>query len=163
MNGLENKTYVILLVISNLVAILQLIAAIKWPRISRLSFFLLFAWASWINWTKSQYTPQFYLDYADLAWSGWYRNFINGWFAGHIQLAVGVIATCQALIAFSMLMKGWIYKIGGISAIIFLISILPLGVGSGFPCTAIMAVAIYILLKKNSNKFIWESNKMKVK
>jgi hypothetical protein len=39
MNGLDNKLYVTLLIISNLVAILQLIAAIKWPRIARLSFF----------------------------------------------------------------------------------------------------------------------------
>lgn len=161
MNGLENKTYAILLIISNLVAILQLVAAIKWPRISRISFFLLFAWASWTNWTESQQAPQIYLEYANLTWSGWYKDFINGWFADHIKLAIGVIATCQALIAFSMLMKGWIYIIGGIGAIIFLISILPFGVGSGFPCTAIMAIAIYILLKKSSNTFIWENKKLK--
>ena len=61
MKGLDNHVYVILLVISNIVAILQLIAAIKWPRIARLSFFLLFAWASWTNWTESLRAPQFYL------------------------------------------------------------------------------------------------------
>ena len=93
MKGLSNELYVILLIISNLVAILQLIAAIKWPRIARLSFFLLFAWASWTNWRESQLTPHFYLEYADLTWSGWYRNFIRGWFGDHIQLAVGIIAT----------------------------------------------------------------------
>lgn len=159
MKGLDNELYVILLTISNAVAILQLIAAIKWPRIARLSFFLLFAWASWTNWNESQQTPQFYLDYADLTWSGWYRDFIQGWFADHIQLAVGFIAICQGLIAISMLLKGWIFKIGGVGAILFLVSILPFGVGSGFPCTAIMAIAIYIFLKKHDNKFIWESNK----
>lgn len=159
MKGLDNQLYIILLVISNVIGILQLTASIKWPRIARLSFFLLFAWACRTNWTTSQQTPQFYLDYADLAWSGWYSDFIRGWFAGHIQLAVGFIATCQGLIAISMLLRGWIFKIGGIGAIVFLISILPFGTGSGFPCTAIMAVAIYILLKKHNNKFIWESNK----
>ena len=156
MKGLSNELYVILLTISNVVAILQLIAAVKWPRIARLSFFLLFAWASWTNWTESQQAPQFYLEYADLTWTNWYQDFINGWFARHIQLAVGLIATCQGLIAISMLLKGWVYKIGSIGAIIFLVAILPFGVGSGFPCTAIMAIAIYILLKKNDNKFIWE-------
>jgi len=155
MKGLDNHVYVILLVISNIVAILQLIAAIKWPRIARLSFFLLFAWASWTNWTESLRAPQFYLEYADLTWSSWYRSFIKGWFAGHIQLAVGFVAISQGLIAISMLLKGWIYKIGSVGAIIFLLSILPFGVGSGFPCTAIMAAAIFVLLRKHEHEFIW--------
>jgi len=160
MNGLDNKLYVTLLIISNLVAILQLIAAIKWPRIARLSFFLLFAWASWTNWAESQRAPQFYLEYADLTWSNWYRNFIKGWFADHIQLAVRFIAACQGLIAISMLLKGWIYKTGLVGGIIFLLSILPFGVGSGFPCTAIMATALFILLKKNDHDFIWSPVKL---
>jgi len=155
MKGLDNHVYVILLVISNIVAILQLIAAIKWPRIARLSFFLLFAWASWTNWTESLRAPQFYLEYADLTWSSWYRSFIKGWFADHIQLAVGFVAISQGLIAISMLLKGWIYKIGSVGAIIFLLSILPFGVGSGFPCTAIMAAAIFVLLRKHKHEFIW--------
>ncbi len=158
MKGLDNELYIILLTISNAVAILQLIAAIKWPRIARFSFFLLFAWASWTNWIESQLTPQFYLDYADLTWSDGYRNFIKGWFSQHIQLAVGLIATCQGLIAISMLLKGWIFRIGSIGAIIFLLAILPFGVGSGFPCTAIMAAAIIVLLKKHNNEFIWQKN-----
>ena len=159
MKGLDNQLYVTLLIISNIVAILQVVAAIKWPRIARLSFFLLFAWASWTNWTESQQTPQFYLEYADLTWSNWYRSFIKGWFTGHIQLAVGLIATCQGLIAISMLLKGWVYKIGSVGGIIFLLSILPFGVGSGFPCTAIMATALFILLKKHNNEFIWTRGK----
>ena len=161
MRGLDNHLYLTLLIISNIVAILQLVAAIKWPRIARLSFFLLFAWASWTNWTKSQRAPQFYLEYADLTWSNWYKNFIKGWFADHIQFAVGAIATCQGLIAISMLLKGWIYKTGLVGAIIFLLSILPFGVGSGFPCTAIMAIALFILLRKNNNEFIWSQQKLK--
>jgi hypothetical protein len=159
MKGFDNQTYMMLLTISNGVALLQLVAAIKWPRIARLSFFILFAWASWTNWRESQQTPEFYLDYADLTWNDWYKDFITGWFAQHIELAVGFIATCQGLIAISMLFKGWIFKIGSIGAIVFLISILPLGVGSGFPCTAIMAIAIYILLKKHNTKFVWQNRR----
>ena len=156
MKGLSDQTYVLLLMISNIVAILQLVASIKWPRIARLSFFILFAWASWTNSTTSQQNPQFYLEYADLALIPWYTDFINGWFAQHIQSVVGFIAICQALIAISMLLKGRIFKIGSIGAIIFLISILPFGVGSGFPCTGTMAVAIFILLRRQSQQFIWE-------
>jgi len=160
MQGLNNELYVTLLIISNTVALLQLIAAIRWPRLARFSFFLLFAWACWTNWVESQLTPDSYLEYADLTWSKTYRSFINGWFADHIQLAVGLVATCQGLIALSMLMKGWIFRIGSIGAIIFLLSIMPFGVGSGFPCTAIMAAAIFILLRKHNNEFIWQKNRL---
>jgi hypothetical protein len=64
------------------------------------------------------------------------------------------------LIAIAFLVKGWIFKIGAIGAIIFLISILPFGVGSGFPCTAIMSVAIYFLLKNNTNNSVWSAKKI---
>jgi hypothetical protein len=154
MKGLDNQLYVILLLISNGIAILQLIAAIKWPRLARLSFFLLFAWACWMNWTTSHQTPDVYIDYANLTWSHWYSNFIHGWFAAHIQSAVGSIAICQGLIAITMLLKGWIYKAGCMGAILFLLCIVPFGVGSGFPATIIMAAAVIILLKNNT--FIWQ-------
>jgi hypothetical protein len=156
MKGWYDQLYITLLLISNTVAVLQLIAAIKKPGVARISFFLLFAWASWINWKTSQQSPQDYLAYADLTWSGWYRAFICGWFAGNIKLAVGVIAACQGMIAISMLMKGWVFRVGAIGAMIFLVAILPLGIGSGFPCTAIMVAAIYILLKKADDRFIWD-------
>jgi hypothetical protein len=156
MKGLNNEIYIVLLLISNAVAILQLIAALKWPRIARVSFFLLFVWASWTNWRTSQQSPQYYLEYGELAWSGWYRTFISGWFAEHIKLAVGFVATGQALIAISMLLKGWIFKAGCIGGILFLLAILPLGVGSGFPCTAIMAAALYILMRKHSHSYFWK-------
>ncbi len=156
MKGLENQLYIMLLIISNVVAVLQLIAAVKWPLIARGSFFLLFAWACWTNWKISQQAPGFYLEYGDLTWSEWYRSFINGWFREHIKPAVGFIATCQGLIAISMLLKGWIFKIGCVGGMVFLLAILPFGVGAGFPCTAIMAIAMYILLKKNNTRFIWE-------
>jgi hypothetical protein len=35
MKGLSNEVYIILLMVSNAVAILQLIAAVNWPRIAR--------------------------------------------------------------------------------------------------------------------------------
>lgn len=156
MKGLENQTYIILLLIANIIAILQLIASAKWPRLARLSFFLLFAWASITNWRTSVNKPVAYLEYADLTWSDTYAEFINGWFSEHISVVVGCIAVCQLLIALSMLFKGAVYKLGCIGAILFLTAIIPLGVGSGFPSTAVMAIAVYILFKKDSRHFIWE-------
>ena len=159
MKGLDNELYVILLIISNLIAVFLFVASIKWQRIARLSFFLLFAWASWTNWKTTIQNPEAYLEYASLTWSKWYESFITGWFAKHICLMVGLIATSQALIAVSMLLRGWIYGLGCLSAVIFLLAILPFGIGAGFPSTGIMAVACFILFKKQPVDFIWKGKR----
>ena len=158
MKGLENDLYVILLIASNAVALLLLLFSVKWPRTGRISFFLLFAWAAWTNWTTSRQSPQFYLDYAELSWSAWYRDFILGWFARNIRPVVGFIAACQALIALSMLLNGWLFRTGAAGAIVFLVAIIPFGTGSGFPCTAILAIAMAILLKNADNRFRWKKD-----
>lgn len=150
MKGLENQTYLLMLAASTVIAIGLVIAAVKWPRIARWLFFALFAWASYTNFTTSQRTPEVYLEYANMAWSDWYVQFIRGWFSHHIALAVGFVAACQVLIAISMLMNGWPFKLGAWGAIIFLLAIIPLGVGSGFPSTLIAAVAMFMLLRKST-------------
>jgi hypothetical protein len=136
-------------------------AAWKQVRIARLLFFLLFAWANWTNWKAALYTPEFYLGEADLSFFDFYKQFILGWFSHHTTEAVGFVATCQALIAVSMLLKGWVLKSGGIGAIIFLLAIAPLGVGSAFPCTLIMSVAMYRILRVPSADYLWISIKHK--
>jgi hypothetical protein len=155
MNGLENSVYLTLYIVSNVVAVVLLWASWKNQRLARLLLFLIFAWASWTNWNEALVAPQFYLDYASLTFMKVYKNFINGWFSSHILLSVGFIATCQSLIALSMLLSGWIFKAGCAGAVIFLLAIAPLGVGSAFPCTVIMAVAIVILLTRKEVTYLW--------
>jgi hypothetical protein len=150
MNGLDNPAYLTGLIISNIAAILFLITAFRWPKIARVLFLVLFSWASWMNWKTSLENPNAYLEYAGLTWSSFYKDFINGWFSRNIQFAVGIVATCQGLIAISMLLKGWVFKAGAIGAILFLLAIVPLGIGSGFPCTIIFAAAMFLLLKKEN-------------
>lgn len=159
MKGLENNTYLIMYIISNTVALIMLWAAWKKPRILRWMFFLLFAWASFTNWNEAIVAPQFYLDYARLTFSGLYRDIIQGWFSWQITLVVGFIATCQALIAISMLLNGWILKTGAIGAIVFLLAIAPLGVGAAFPCTVLMAVAMWKLLRQKEIDYLWSAAK----
>lgn len=154
LKGLENQTYLIAYIISNVVALVLLYCASAWPRIGRLLFLLLFAWASWTNWSTALRTPEVYLDYASLTFLDLYRDTILGWFSEHITLAVGIIATCQALMALSMALKGWIFKAGATGAIIFLVAIAPLGVGAAFPATLIMALAMGVLMSK-SHAFLW--------
>jgi hypothetical protein len=162
MKGLENNTYLVLYIISNVIALLMLLAAWTQRRILRVMFFIVFAWASWTNWNEAIIAPQFYLDYAGLTFSNWYRDFIQGWFSWHITLAVGFIATCQAMIAISMLLRGWIFKTGVIGAIIFLLAIAPLGVGSAFPCTIILAIAMWSLVRQKEIDYLWVNDSGKI-
>lgn len=158
MKGFENQSYLVAYIISNAVAVFLLFAAWKWPKLSRTLFSLLFAWACWTNWSIAVSSPQDYLEYASLTFLPVYEDFIRGWFSEHIALVVGFIATVQGLIAIALTLKGWIYKLGCVAAIIFLLSITPLGVGSAFPCTLIMAIAILILLR-NQHSYLWQIEK----
>jgi len=148
MKGLEVPQYLIAYLISNTIAIALLLLAWKQPRIARVSFSVLFIWACYTNWHLALTKPNDYLFYGNLTFLSSYKNFILGWFSQYILLAVGFIATCQGLIALSLLLKGRLYATGIIGAIIFLLAIAPLGVGSAFPCTVILAVALFVLLKK---------------
>lgn len=153
MSALENKIYLIAYIISNLFAITLLFLSFKHVKLSRFLFFLLFGWASWANWTTAINSPNDYLNYAEFTFLPLYKNFILGWFSKHILALVGFIATAQALIALLLLLKSWVYKLGVIGGIAFLVAIIPLGIGSAFPCTIVLAIALAILYK-NHNEFI---------
>jgi len=153
MKGLDN--YLDLYILSNAVALFMMFTAWKAPKVSRLMFFLLFAWAGYTNWTTAIHNPYSYLNNADLALLNVYKQFIFGWFSKHIIVMVGFIATCQVLIAISMLLKGQIFKTGCIGAIVFLLAIAPLGVGAAFPCTVIMAAALFMILKNSPAQYLW--------
>jgi len=140
---------------SNVIAILILVAAIKKPKLARVLFVLLFAWACWINYTTVHNSPEVYLEYALFTPFEFMRTFINGWFTAHVTWMVTLISIGQGLIAIGMLLKGWFVRIAGIGAIIFLLAITPLGIGSGFPCSIIAAVAVYIILKKDNLDYLW--------
>src|SRR6476620_3300143 len=127
MNGLENSTYVVMLLVSNLVALILLLAAWKYPRLARLLFSILFMWAGWMNWITVLNDPTSYLNYADLAILNFYSAFINGWFREHTLLVVGLIATCQILISIGMQARGKLFRVTAGGAIVFFLAILPLG------------------------------------
>ena len=146
---------------SNIIAILLLVVAISKPKLARLLFAFLFAWACWINYSIAHNTPEVYLDYARLTPFGFMRNFINGWFNENITIMVSLIAIGQGLIAVGMLLKGWLERIACFGAIIFLVAIIPLGIGSGFPFSITLVVALYFIIKKDSLDFLWKVAKRK--
>lgn len=156
---MEAQFVVIAYIISNIAALLMLFLAWKFPKTARLMYMALFGWASWANTTTALENPGLYLDYANYTFIGFYKDIILGVFSENIILIVISIAFCQALIAISMIGRGWLFKTGTIGAIIFLLSIAPFGVGSGFPCTIFMAIGLWMLIKKEPGFYIWETNK----
>lgn len=142
--------------VSNLAAIGLLLASWKKPAWGRLLFFLLFGWAAWFNTTMALSTPAIYTGYAQYAFLGIYRHFINGFFAQHTTPFVLVIACGQAGIAFGMIAKGWLFRVGATGAMLFLLGITPLGIGSAFPATLVMAWAMWLLYQNGSRQWLWQ-------
>lgn len=154
----ELEIYLIPWIISNVVGILMLLAAYKKPRLARGMLFLLFGWASWFNYTTAHATPEVYLDYASMS-VGLYSEFIMGWFSHHITPFISVIAVGQGMIALGMLLRGLWVKLGCIGAIIFLMSIAPLGVGAGFPFSITVSIGAYLILRKGEHDYLWVSRR----
>ena len=150
-----NSTYLLPYIISNVIGLLFLWAAIKKPQLARLMFVLLFGWACWINYTLAHEKPEEYLNYANASIK-WYADFINGWFRQHVTIMVSLIAMGEGLIAIGMLLKGWWVKMACIGVIIFLIAISPLGYYAGFPFEITVSLAAYFVIKKDSLDYLWK-------
>jgi hypothetical protein len=142
--------------ISNMVAVLLAICSWRWPVSGRLLYVLLFGGACWFNLTTGIHTPEVYLSFAHVAFLQVYRTFITGYFFEHIPFFIFFIAIGQGLISISLLLKGALFKTGALGAIIFLVSIAPLGMGSAFPSTLIMAAGICRLWQISSSGYIWQ-------
>jgi len=101
-------------------------------------------------------SPQEYVNFAELAFLGFYKNFIHGWFSQHGASLIAAIAIGQLLIALAMLWKGWLFRLGTIGGFIFMIAIIPLGVGSAFPFPIITAITFYLLYRKKNIDILWK-------
>jgi len=156
------KEYWIPWLTSNAFALILIWIAYKKPKIARWLFVLLFSWACWINFKTAHNSPEDYLNYASLTPFGPYRDFIIGWFAERITLLVSIIAIGQGIIAFGMLLKGVCLQLACLGAILFLMAIAPLGIGSGFPAPIIAAIAVYIIFKKEGHEYLWIIRNKKV-
>ena len=155
MNGFINTTYLIAYITANLVALLLLVTAILRPKLSRLGFVLLFAWAAGVNFLTVFSTPNVYLEYSTMSFT-FYHNFIQGWFAANIVPVVTLIAIGQVLIALGMLLNGWWVKLACIGAILFFLGITPLWMGSAFPFSLIGIIAVIVIWAKDDMNFLWK-------
>lgn len=138
-------------VLTNVVSLLQVIGTYRWPTITRLVFFVLFAMAAAVNVRTVLDTPWVYQSYAYYAIPV-YSWFIQGPFDHITQPMVLSIAVGQVGIAIAMLLTGRWFGIGCVGGIVFCVSIAPLGLGSAFPATLLMALAFYRLYKHENQQ-----------
>ncbi len=151
------KEYLLPYAISNITAILILLASWKSIRLGRLLFVLLFGWAAWMNSSTALHTPEKYLEYAAMS-IPLYRNIILGWFSHHITAIILFIALGQLMIAIGMLLKDVWVNIACIGAIAFLLAIAPLGIGSGFPFSIFVSIAAFLIYKKSPHNYLWKKD-----
>lgn len=147
-------------IISQCVALFILLLAWKKTHWGRMVFAMLFMYAGIYNMYIGFEKPDDYLGFADYALP-FYRDFINGWFKHNNHIAIPIIATGQLMVATGMLLRGWWVKWACIGAIVFLISIIPLMVGSAFPFPIIVSFAAWLILKRDDREYLWKKSGVK--
>jgi hypothetical protein len=152
MKGLDQ--FLIPYLVSQAIAIIILFTAWKNTRLARLFFFLLFIWASATNMYLGIKDPDIYQEYADMAIPA-YKNFINGWFSQNKQIVIPLIAVGQVCISVGMLLKKDWVSYACFGAIVFLLSIAPLGTGSAFPFSLIVSPAAWLIYRNDHKEFLW--------
>lgn len=134
--------------LSNFVAVLIVYICIMKPVFGRMCMSLLFIAAAVVNTVIAISYPRLYLAYADVAALPQYVQFINGFFSRHITSFVLSIAVAQFLAGCLMMWKGVAEMLALAGAVIFLLAIAPLGAGSSFPCSLLLALGCFLLMKE---------------
>jgi hypothetical protein len=154
MKGLDE--YLVPYVISQIVALAVLLAAAWHIRLARLLIAVIFLYAGCYNLYIGFVKPNVYLGFADLALS-WYADFIKGWFSRYNHIIIPLIAVGQLFIGVGITLSGKWVKWACIGAIVFLISIAPLMVGSAFPFSIPVSVAAWLIYRRKSNHLLWHN------
>ncbi len=135
-------------VLTNVISLFLVIAAILSPKVTRWGFVLIFFGAAIANGIIAINNPESYLEFGRSALAGAYSDFIGGFFREHILPIVLAIAVAQLCIAFLLTRKDPLLKLGVIGASVFLAAILPLGMGSAVPAPLLMIVALAVMYRR---------------
>lgn len=135
-------------IISNAVVIWILWLAFRKPSSAAVLLAILFLGAGCFNVYTALSNPGAYLGFAETSFLPFYKQFIRGFFASHTVIFIAVIAVGQLFIGFSMLLESHRLQLGCIGGFIFSLAIAPLGIGSAFPSTVILALTFLVLLWK---------------
>lgn len=150
MNELISSAYLAPFLVSNAVAAGLILLAIKWPRLAHGLLVFVFLAAGAFNIYTALTKPESYLDYVNWATLHIYLDFINGPFAAYTQVFVLAIAVGQLSVAALLTRSGRLFDLGTVGGIIFFVAIAPLGIGSAFPSTLLMAIALFFVHRRLS-------------
>jgi len=140
--------YLIAYLASNGIALALLALAYRKPAWVRWASVAIFLWATFTNARIALTRPLDYQTFGDLTWSSYYRDFIRGWFQEHTPLVLLPIAMGQLAIALLLLADTHrSRRLGAAGAIVFLIAIVPLGVGSAFPFSLTYGLALIVMTR----------------
>ncbi|HEY9262115.1 hypothetical protein [Chitinophaga sp.] len=136
--------------VANAISLAVLIAAIFWPQVARLLLVMIFIGAALFNAVMAIREPELFMTYGAMTASAAYEQFIYGAFRNNITAIVVSISICQLATGFFIAARDALLKLGLIAATIFLVAIAPLGAGSAFPSTLLLAAAAVILFFKTN-------------
>lgn len=141
-------------IITNIFALLMLLVCWKKPRTGKIVWGFVFLGAGLFNLFHGITNPSAYLNYADMAVFPFLRDFINGPFSQVTMPIIALIAVGQMFVGFFLLYRSRrMNRVGLAGGIVFLVSIAPLGFGSAFPASLVMAAGlILILIQLPSNR-----------
>lgn len=134
-------------IISNVLAVLLLLCAFKWPSFVRWFSVALFIGAALFNAYTGIVDPASYVEGFGPGAAALYRRFITGFFAAHASAIIIAIAAGQLAVGLLMARDGTL-RLGVLGAAIFLVAIMPLGVGSAFPFSLFAIAALVVMRRK---------------
>ena len=139
------QDYWIPYVISNVFALLLILICYRWPKVGKVIFAVGFILAGIFNIYSGISSPEVYVDLYGPGTVTLYQKFIYGIFSSYTSLIISLIASGQIIVGIFLFMKRTPFLLGILGGIIFLVAISPLGIGSAFPSTLLMAISLVLL------------------
>lgn len=146
--------YLLPFLVSNALALVLVVSAIGWPKVTRWLLAAMFFLAAGFNLYTGTAQPMAYMAYADTAILPIYRRFILGEFGQHITTFVSAVAIGQLLVGVLLTRNGLLRSLGTIGGIVFMIAILPLGIGSAAPAPLLLALALGLTERSLRSKYL---------
>ena len=134
--------------ITNLLSLVLIYVCHKWQKAGRYLFGIIFLLAAGVNTWMAIFQPSTYLDYGKFTFLTFYKAFISGFFAENTTVLVLLIALGQLAIAVGMFFNGKLLFPAIAGAALFLLAIVPLGLGSAFPATIFMVGGLWLLTRE---------------
>jgi hypothetical protein len=153
-----------ILILSNVAALSMLYFSWRKPLVARLGIFALLFIAGIVNWMLTTDVSEIPAD-INFTFSLIDAGFVHRWFISHGDTAIRLIAICQWLVAFSLLMRLKVRRISAIAGIVLILVVVPIGFGSPFPFTFIIAMALFTISREsqidlyNANETVHELNR----